>query len=69
MQRAEGNLITGTYIAICNPNSDNHVAKAEAKGDGYQVSGTKNRNDENTEVRTMSTPQVSSLYSYSLVAF
>jgi hypothetical protein len=51
MQRAEGNLTTGTYISICN--SDGSVGKVEAKENGYQVLGTKNRNDENTEVRTI----------------
>lgn len=53
MHRAEGTLTTGTYVAICN--NDGRVIKAESKGNGYHMSGTKNRNEENTEVRTIST--------------
>ncbi|KAF8345444.1 hypothetical protein F5887DRAFT_917419 [Amanita rubescens] len=49
MQRAEGNLTTGTYISICNANSDESVAKVETKGNDYQVLGKKHRNDENSE--------------------
>jgi len=68
MRRAEGNLTTGTYISICNADSDESVAKVEAKGNDYQVLGIKNRNDENSEVRTISTP-TGVFHSYSLVAY
>ena len=66
MQRAEGNLTTGAYIVICNLNGNESVGKAEAKGNGYQVLGTKDRNDENPAVRTITTPG-GVLYSYFLV--
>jgi hypothetical protein len=66
MQRAEGNLTTGAYIAICNLNGNESVGKAEAKGNGYQVLGTKNRNDENPEVCSIPTP-AGVPYSYSVV--
>jgi hypothetical protein len=56
MQREEGNLTTGIYVAICNLNKDDSVAKVEAQGNGYRILGTKDRNDENAEVRTIPTP-------------
>ncbi|KAF8345446.1 hypothetical protein F5887DRAFT_180939 [Amanita rubescens] len=49
MDRAQGNLTTGIYVAICNLNKDDNVAKVEAQGNGYQILGTKDRNDENIE--------------------
>ena len=51
MHRVEGTLISGTYIPICNSNSDNHVAKVGVKGNGYELLGTKDRNDENAMPR------------------
>jgi len=57
--------MSGTYIAICN--SDDKVLKVEEKENGYHMSGTKNKNDENAEVRTIPTP-TGIFYSYSLVA-
>jgi hypothetical protein len=69
MDRAQGNLTTGIYVAICNLNKDDNVAKVETQGNGYQILGTKDRNDENTEVRyTIPTP-TDVFYSYSLVAY
>lgn len=64
MRRAEGTLTNGTYISVCNLNGNENVAILEAKGDNYQVLGTKNRNDE--KVCTIPTPAGIS-YSYSLV--
>ena len=55
MHRAQESLTTGTYVAICNLDKDDSVAKVEAKGNGHALLGTKNRKDENTEVRTLST--------------
>ena len=66
MHRAEGTLTTGTYISVCNLNSNENVAVVEAKGDDYQVLGTKSRNDENSVVRTMLLP-AGVFHSYSLV--
>jgi hypothetical protein len=66
MHRVEGNLTTGTHISICNWNGNDTIATAEARGDGYQPLGTKDRNDENPKVRTITTPG-GVLYSYFLV--
>jgi hypothetical protein len=52
MDRAQGNLMTGTYTVICN-HSDHNVAKVEAKGNGFELLGTRDRNDKNTEVGTI----------------
>ena len=54
MRRAEGPLTTGTYIAINRLNNEDLIAKVSSNGTGHDVLGTKNRNDENIEVRTMS---------------
>src|SRR6266550_3457487 len=56
MDRVQGNLTNGTYIAICNMNKDNNVAKVEPKGNGFELLGTTDRNHENTGVCTISTP-------------
>ncbi len=67
--RAEGNLTTGIYVAICNLNKDDNVAKVEAQGNGYQILGTQNRDDENTEVRTARPTPTGVFYSLCLVAY
>lgn len=54
MRRAEGPLTNGTYIAITRPKNEDLIAKVRSNGTGHDVLGTKNRNDENVEVRTMS---------------
>lgn len=54
MRRVEGPLATGTYIVITRLNNEDQLAtsKARKNGIGYEMLTTKNRNDENIEVRT-----------------
>jgi len=51
MDRAQGNLTTGTYIGVCNLNSNDIVARVEVKGDGnHRALGGNNRNDEESKL-------------------
>lgn len=56
MHRVVGPLSTGTYIPIGILNNQDHIPKVQKSGSGYAVSSTKDKNDENVEVRTISTP-------------
>ncbi len=56
MHRAVGPLTIGTYIPIITLNGQDHVPKVERSGSGYAMASTKNKNDPNVEVRTISTP-------------
>ena len=53
MRRAEGSLTTGTYIAITQVDNRDHISRARSNGVGHDVVGTKDKNDENVEVRTI----------------
>jgi hypothetical protein len=55
MRRAEGSLTTGTYIAITQVDNKDRISRARSNGVGHDVVGTKDKNDENVEVRTILT--------------
>jgi hypothetical protein len=55
MRRAEGSLTTGTYIAITQVDNKDHISRARSKDVGHEVVGTRDKNDENVEVRTILT--------------
>ena len=63
MRRSEGSLTTGTYIAITQVDNQDHISRARSNGIGHDVVGTKDKNDENVEVRTiLTTTCISHLY-------
>ena len=55
MHRAEGPITTGTYIAITRVNNQDQITKAGRTEIGHEAVGTNDRNDEDIEVRTIST--------------
>jgi hypothetical protein len=55
MRRAEGSLTTGTYIAITQVDNKDLLSRARSNGVGHEIVGTRDKNDENVEVRTILT--------------
>ena len=55
MRRAEGPITTGTYLGTTRAGNKDLVPKARSNGTGHEIVGTKDKNDENVEVRTILT--------------
>ena len=69
MRRAEGPFTTGTFLVITRLNDQDQLAKVRSNGTGHELLGTKNRNDENIEVCTVSTASTRISHPYFLVVF
>jgi hypothetical protein len=55
MRRAEGSLTTGTYLAVTQMDNKDLFPRARSNGAGHDAVGTRDKNDENVEVRTILT--------------